>query len=210
MPVLTITSRKGGCGKTMLATVVAGSLAGQGVDVALLDTDPNAAVHRWASQTHTKKAIPAYAEPDAERLAELIPTLAERHAALVVDTAGFGNQASAVSIAAADLVLVPITPGEGDLVEAQRTVAFVGGLSRSTRRPIAVRVIANRIRRGTAISRHVMAELDTLGLPHLATAMSEAVAYAEIGFTGTLPAEGASAREIASLLTELREIGGIP
>ncbi len=193
----------------MLAAVLAGSLAEQGVDVALLDSDPNGGAHRWATQTHSGQPIHAYAEADAERLAELLPTLAARHATLVVDTAGFGNQAAAVAIAGADLVLVPVTPGEGDLFEAQRTVAFVGGLSRSTRRTIPVKVVANRIRRGTSISRHVLAELDTLELPHLATAMSEAVAYAELGFTGSIPTDGVPASEIAALLAELRAAGGI-
>lgn len=210
MPVLTITSRKGGCGKTMLTAVVAASLAEGGADVALLDADPNGGAHRWAMETHTGKPVCAYAEADAEKLAELLPTLASRHAALVVDTAGFGNQAAAVAIAGADLVLVPVTPGEGDLVEAQRTVNFVGGLSRSTRRTIPVQVVANRIRRGTSISRHVLAELDTLELPHLQTAISESVAYAEIGFTGVIPTEGTPAREVADLLEELRKGGGIP
>jgi chromosome partitioning protein len=210
MPVLTITSRKGGCGKTMLAAVVAGSLAEQGVDVALLDSDPNGGAHRWVTQTYTGRPIHIYAEADADRLAELLPTLRDQHAALIVDTAGFGNQAAAVAIAGADLVLVPVTPGEGDLVEAQRTVAFVGGLSRSTRRTIPVHVVANRIRRGTSISRHVLAELDTLELPHLTTAISEAVAYAEVGFTGVVPADGAPAKEIAALLVEVRAAGGIP
>jgi len=71
-------------------------------------------------------------------------------------------------------------------------------------------VVANRIRRGTSISRHVLAELDTLELPHLQTAISEAVAYAEIGFTGAIPTEGAAAKESADLLAELRAAGGIP
>lgn len=211
MPVLTITSRKGGVGKTVLAAVVAASLADKGIDVALLDADPNGGVHRWATQTRAGgSSIRAYAEADAEKLAELLPTLASQHDALVVDTAGFGNQAAAVAIAGADLVLVPVTPGEGDLVEAQRTVAFVGGLSRSTRRTIPVKVVANRIRRGTSISRHVLGELDTLELPHLQTSISEAVAYAEVGFTGAVPADGAAAKEIAALLAELRSAGGIP
>src|ERR1700712_3281296 len=78
MPVLTITSRKGGCGKTMLSTVVAGSLADRGIDVALLDADPNGAAHRWATETHTGQKIKSYAEADAERLADLLPTLAQR------------------------------------------------------------------------------------------------------------------------------------
>lgn len=209
MPVLTITSRKGGCGKTMLSMVVAGSLADHGADVALLDADPNGAAQRWAA-TRTGPPIAAYAEADAERLADLLPTLAQRHAALIVDTAGFGNQAAAVAIAGADLVLVPVTPGEADLVEAQRTVAYVHGLSRSTRRTIEVRVVANRIRRATTLSRHVLTELVTLELPRLQAVMSEAVAYAEIGFSGLLPQDGTAAEEIAALLAELRTVGGLP
>ena len=207
MSVLTITSRKGGCGKTLLCSVAAGSLADRGADVALLDADPNGAAYRWASETHSGGKITAYAEADAERLADLLPTLAQRHAMLIVDTAGFGNQAAAVAIAGADLVLVPVTPGEADLVEAQRTVTYVRGLSRSTRRAIEVRVVANRIRRATTLSRHVLAELDKLELPRLQTIMSEAVAYAEIGFSGSLPKDGAPAEEIAALLDELATCG---
>ena len=75
-----------------------------------------------------------------------------------------------------------MTPGEGDLVEAQRTVTYANGMSRSTRRTIAVRVVANRIRRGTTLSRRVLAELDKLELSRLQTVMSEAVAYGEISF----------------------------
>jgi chromosome partitioning protein len=194
----------------MLSMALAGALAEKGIDVALLDADPNATAHRWATQTHEGKSIPAYAEAEAERLAELLPSLAERHAALIVDTAGFGNQAAAVAIAGSDLVLVPVTPGEGDLVEAQRTVSYVHGLSRSTRRTIAVRVVANRIRRGTTLSRHVLTEIEALELPRLQTAMSEAVAYGEISFSGTLPKDGTAADEIAALLAELREAGGVP
>jgi chromosome partitioning protein len=198
MPVLTITSRKGGCGKTLLATVIAASLAERGEDVAVLDADPNATAHRWANETHKGKAIAAYAEAEAEKLADLLPTLAEKHAVLIVDTAGFGNQAAAVAIAAADFVLVPITPGESDVVEAQRTVGYVNAMSRGTRRPIAVRVVANRIRRSTTLSRHVLGELESLELPRLQTMLSETVAYGEVGFSGMLPKDGTAAGEIAS------------
>ena len=147
--ILTLTSRKGGCGKTVLAMVIAAALAEQTVDVALLDADPNGSAYRWATDILRAPTIRAYAEADAERLADLLPTLAERHAGVVVDTAGFGNQAATVAAAAADLVLVPVSPGEADVMEAQRTVAYVAGLARSTRRAIPVRVVVNRVRRNT-------------------------------------------------------------
>jgi len=49
MPVLTITSRKGGRGKTMLVEVLVGTLAERGIDAAILDADLNATAHRWAT-----------------------------------------------------------------------------------------------------------------------------------------------------------------
>lgn len=102
--ILTLTSRKGGCGKTVLAMLIVAALAEQGADVALLDADPNGSAYRWATDILRAPPIRPYAEADAEKLAELLPSLAERHAVVVVDTAGFGNQAATVAAAAADLI----------------------------------------------------------------------------------------------------------
>jgi chromosome partitioning protein len=203
MPVGTVTSRKGGCGKTLLATALAAALIERGADVVLLDADPNATAHTWATQIREGTPLPVHAEADAERLADLLPTLAERHRVLIVDTAGFGNQAAAVAAAAADLVLVPVTPGQGDVAEAARTLAYVSGLARSTRRTIPALVVANRLRRQTTLTRHVLAEIEAAGLPRLQTSLGEAVAYGEMSFSGRLPSEGVPADEIAALLDEL-------
>src|SRR5256885_9391029 len=59
--VLTISSRKGGCGKTVIATILAATLSDEGMDVALLDTDPNRAAYRWATENRSP-AITTYAE----------------------------------------------------------------------------------------------------------------------------------------------------
>jgi chromosome partitioning protein len=45
-----------------------------------------------------------YAEADTERLAGLVPALADRHAVLIADTAGFGNRSTVICIGAADAV----------------------------------------------------------------------------------------------------------
>lgn len=78
--ILTLTSRKGGCGKTVLAMLIVAALAEQGADVALLDADPNGSAYRWATDILRAPPIRPYAEADAEKLAELLPSLAERHA----------------------------------------------------------------------------------------------------------------------------------
>ena len=210
MPVLTIANSKGGCGKTTIATSLAAAMAGEGIDVGLLDADPNGGAHRWATTTYAGQNVASYAEPDKDRLADLLPALAERHAVLVADTAGFGNLAATICMVGADAILIPVSPGEGDVVEAKKTVGFVESLARTARRPIPARVVPNRIRRGTTLSRHTLAQIAELELPKLDTSLSEAVGYGEIGFSGALPTAGPAAAEIAALLDELRALGWIP
>jgi chromosome partitioning protein len=211
MPVLTLASGKGGVGKTLVGICLAATLATDGDNVGLLDADPNRGAHRWATQTYRgDPKLTAYAEADTERLADLVPQLTERHSMLIVDTAGFGNRTTLVCIGAADAVLVPASPGEGDIVEAQRMMAFVLSTAKTIRRDIAARVIANRIRRGTTLSRHLLAQIAALELPRLTTTLSEAVAFGELGFRSAPPATGQAALEIAALLAELRGLGWLP
>ena len=210
MAVITLASGKGGVGKTLAIISLGASLAAKGVDVAVLDADPNKGAHRWATQTYSGGRLAAYAEADTERLADLVPQLADRHAILLADTAGFGNRSTVICIGAADGVLVPATPGEGDIVEAQKMVAFVQATGRTIRRDIEVRVLANRIRRGTTLSRHLLAQLEELGLPRLDTSLSEAVAYGELGFLPQLPTAGQAAVEITALVAELRMLEWLP
>jgi hypothetical protein len=107
----------------------------------------------------------AYAEAETERLAGLVPQLTDRHEVLIADTAGFGNRSTVICIGAADGVLVPATPGEGDIVEAQKMVTFVQATGRTIRRDIQARVLANRIRRGTTLSRHLLSQIEARACP---------------------------------------------
>lgn len=210
MPVLTVANSKGGCGKTTIATSLAAVLAGEGYDIGLLDADPNGGAHRWATTTYTGPKVTSYAEPDKDRLADLLPALADRHALLIADTAGFGNLAATICMVGADAILIPVSPGEGDVVEARKTVGFVEGLARTARRPIPARIVLNRIRRGTTLSRHTLSEITVLSLPRLETVLSEAVAYGELGFSGALPMAGAAGAELTALVAELRSLGWLP
>jgi chromosome partitioning protein len=96
------------------------------------------------------------------------------------------------------------------VVEARKTVAFIEGLARTARRPIPARIVANRVRKGTTLSRHTLSELEALSLPRLQTSLSEAVAYGELGFSGALPMTGPGGAEIGALVAELRSYGWLP
>lgn len=208
MTVLVIASTKGGPGKTTLASLIVGGLVAEGVPVVAIDADPTGGLHRWATKTYEGPAFECHAEADEERLAHLIATAAAKTALVLVDTAGFGNRAATVAMTSADAVLVPMLPGEGDVTEAERTVRLVGALAAAARREIPVRVVLNRQRDNTALSRHAATE--AAALPRLTTTVSDLVAFGEMTFTGRVPSGGKAGAETGALLRELRGLGWLP
>ncbi len=208
MSVLTIASSKGGPGKTTLAQVLAGSLAGSCRLVAL-DADPTQALSRWASDAYEGPSFEAIAEPDETRLAHLIGSKADAADLVLVDTAGFGNRAATVAMTSADAVLIPTLAGEADITEAEKTMRLVEGLARAARRQIPAMVVFNRVRR-TSLARHADAEVKQAKLPRLAASLSDLVAYGELSYSGRVPSTGSAGMEVTALLAELRRIGWIP
>ena len=207
MSIITIASSKGGPGKTTLTELIVGSLANRGTSVVALDADPTGGLSRWASRLYEGAPFTCHHEAEEARLAHLIHRVAQQAEVVVVDTAGFGNRAATVAMTAADAVLVPMVPGEGDVTEAARTIELVAGVSSAARREIPARVVLNRVRATTALSRHALSE--AASLPRLAATLSDLVAYGEMGFSGRMPI-GKAAQEVDTLLAELRSLGWLP
>jgi chromosome partitioning protein len=207
MPIITIASSKGGPGKTTLAQLIVGTLATDGVTVIALDADPTGGLSRWARRIYEGPAFTCHHEAEDARLAHLIHRTAHEAQVVIVDTAGFGNRAATVAMTAADGVLIPMIPGEGDVTEAARTIELVAGVASAARRDIPARVILNRVRHSTTLSKHAATE--AASLPKLKASLSDLVAYGEMSFSGKMPT-GKAAAEVAALITELRGLGWLP
>lgn len=92
--VLTVASTKGGAGKTTIVMALAGTLASEGLRVAVVDADPNRAYASWAGGPYEGPSVAVRAEADEARLAEAIDELAPQADLVLIDTAGFGNRAA--------------------------------------------------------------------------------------------------------------------
>ena len=209
--ILTVASTKGGAGKTTIIMALAGALAAEGLHVAVVDADPNRAYASWASEAYEGVTIEVRAEADETRLADAIDELAPKADIVLIDTAGFGNRAALLAIAAADAVLVPCTPSRADIEQAAKTLQLIEGAARAARRAIPARVVPSRVKVTTAVSKHAMAELDAAELPRTAAMVSDRVAFAEMTFSGRVPPAGTDAgQEVSNLIRELRELGWLP
>jgi chromosome partitioning protein len=209
LAVLTIASSKGGPGKTTVAMLLAGRLAAEGVKVTALDADPTTAFSRWAHNAYEGPAFASHAETDQAQLAHLIDAENRTADLVLVDTAGFGNQAAAVAMTSADAVLIPTLSGEADITEAEKTVRQVAGFARAARRDIPARVLLNRVKR-TQLARHAAREIERATLPLLSATLGDLVAYGEMTFSGRVPDQGAAGEELTRLVAELRALGWIP
>ncbi len=208
--VLTVASTKGGAGKTTMVMALAGTLAAEGLRVAVVDADPNRAYASWSEAAYEGAAVTVRAEADETRLATAIDELAPLVDLVLVDTAGFGNRAALLAIAAADAVLVPCTPSRADVEQAAKTLQLVEGAARAARRAIPARVVPSRLKQVTAVSRHALAELDAAGLPRTQAGLGDRVAFAEMTFSGRVPGGGEAGQEVAGLVAELRGLGWLP
>jgi chromosome partitioning protein len=210
LSILTLSSSKGGVGKTTVAQLLAAVVARDGLSIAVIDADANRGLAGWVADIYEGPPIKAVAETDDAKLAHLMPEMAAEVDLLIVDTAGFGNVAAAVAMAGSDAVLVPALPGRADLLEADRTVQRARGLAKASRRDIPVRVLLNRVQRTTGLTKHAITEANALNLPRLEAMLSHSVGFGEIGFTGRLPTTSPAFDEVTTLLAELRALGWLP
>lgn len=124
MLVCVLASRKGGCGKTTLAShlAVEAGRAGAG-PVAVVDLDPMGGLSGWWDARQAAEPILARVETT---LADTLKALREGGIQTVfVDTPPSVGPEVATAIALADIVLVPCKPSPDDLRAVGRTVEAV-------------------------------------------------------------------------------------
>jgi chromosome partitioning protein len=127
--IVTVTSHKGGVGKTVTAVHLAaylaqlGSHGGEHDSTLLVDADPNRSAIRWASRGRLPFTV--VAEPQAAKYAR-------EHEHIVIDTQGRPGKADLEALAdGCDLLVIPSTPDALSLDALMLTVEELEELGRS-------------------------------------------------------------------------------
>jgi len=168
-----VVNAKGGSGKTTLATNLAAAYAHHGVEVALVDHDPQASATHWLANRDERHPpiIGVQAHRTGAGVTRAFLMRDALHARrIVIDTpAALGPGQLGQWLGDADRVVVPVLPSGIDIRAASR---FVGALlldstMRSRRIPLAV--IANRVRRNTLVFEKLRRFLGSLRIPFVTT-----------------------------------------
>src|ERR1700694_1137486 len=171
MKVLSLICRKGGTSKTTTAINLAVEASACGLEVALIDLDPQVSACDWKDIRGDKP--PVVAATPVPHLDRALKAAADAGADLaIVDTAGRTNDAASAAARAADLILIPLQPSLIDLKTLGATLEIIRLAGNKPTRALLARVKA-------AGTRHedTMAWLSGQGVEVCPAMLGERVTY---------------------------------
>lgn len=184
MPTIVFASPKGGAGKSTSAVVLATSLAGKGVEVCVIDADPNKPVSRWAKRPGKPASLTVVADDVTEdTILDHIDDATKRSAFVIVDLEGTASMMVTQAVMRADLVIIPTQGSQLDATEAVKAVRLVKKMEKLREgRPIQAAILFTRtsaaIRPRSLIA--IEKEFREGGVPVFKTAMHEREAFRAI------------------------------
>ena len=132
-PVISFATSKGGSGKSTALIILASVFAHEGGKVAIIDTDPNETVWRWAQKPGLPANVTPYKARNETELMDTIDLARETgHQLVLVDVEGRASALGNVAISSASLTVIPVRPSEPDGVEASKTIKAIRAIERST------------------------------------------------------------------------------
>jgi chromosome partitioning protein len=180
MPNVAFISPKGGAGKTTAALALALGLADRGRRVAMIDSDPNKPLVRWADLPNRSEAISVHPAPTVQDIRDAAREAQRRSPEwTILDTEGTERGAVVLAALRFDLVLTPLAGSQLDLCEAIKAAEMVHAFGRRAGRPIPHRALLTRVPAAIKpkMLKAVVAQLREAGVQILPTPLLEKEAF---------------------------------
>lgn len=165
MRSIMLLNAKGGCGKSTLATNLAGYYADQGLSVTLADFDPQGSSMAWLAARPAEypsiHGIAAWQEPLR------VPKETER---LVMDAPArvHGKELSEM-VRRAQTLIIPVLPSPIDIRAVADFIKELLLVGKVSRKQTKLAVVANRVRENTLIFHTLERFLESLEIPFVTT-----------------------------------------
>lgn len=182
--IISVLNIKGGVGKTTVATNLAVGISKTGKSVLLIDTDTQGSAVSWRGEREDDKApITVISLSSAAALRKQIIGFRDSFDCVIIDGSPHVDALAAVSIAASDLVILPVGPSPLDIWATAKMVTQIED-AQIINPGIKARFIINKFNKVTLLSKETRAVLEEFTVPVLNTTLGNRVAYADTMTSG--------------------------
>jgi chromosome partitioning protein len=208
--IVSITSLKGGVGKSTIAQNLSVCFAHAGYKTCIVDADTNQSALRWSGfRSAALPAVPVFGIPDGSTLTANLKPLHKDYEIVIIDGTPSLSKLTSRIIVMADLLIIPTLPSGLDLWATEQFLERYRDAVAQKEMPIPARFLLNRYRPNTNFSKEVKAVLSDTDIPVLANSIKDRVAYAEavVNGLGVYEYKNEKAKtEFAGLFNEINEI----
>ena len=207
MPIIVFASSKGGAGKTTAAVILTCELARQGakkgLNIALIDADPNQHSAAWAKKEGSAENIHLIENATEDSILDAIEAAESKAAFIVVDLEGVASSTVIGAVSRADLVIIPCQPSQNDAKEAAKTIKTIQYSARVSGRKIPFAVLFTRLSGAiiTKTGKYLASEFEGAGIDLFKCSLIDREAFKSIfSYGGTVNnLEGGTKKEQESI-----------
>ncbi len=161
MPTVVVASPKGGAGKSTTAILLGTELAHAGINVTMLDCDPNRSLTLWASRGTLPGRMEVLSDITESNIVKTIKAKDGDGQVVIVDLEGIASRLVSRAISQADLVITPMRATTLDATIGARAIDLVAeeeeALDRTIRHAVVftmTKAILSKQHKGIAASLH--------------------------------------------------------
>ena len=209
--ILSVVNQKGGTGKTTVATNLAACFAGEGLDVLLIDADPQKSALGWAGDRPERVPRIQTVGLPVQNLHREIEPFRHKYEIIIIDGGGRVTASARAAVMVSDFILIPTLPSKPDIMSTQdffeQVIQEVASM-----KDVRGAVVINQLQTGTVVGRRSEEYLKSLDYPIFETILHQYVVYREAIAAGMSVIEYdhtcKAAQEMGTFFSELRRVLG--
>ncbi len=177
--IISITTLKGGTGKSTISQNLAVCFAEMGYKVAIVDTDLNSSSVHWSGlRPEEHKSVPAFGLTSADALRKNIKELSNSYEVIIIDGTPSINRLVSTILLLGDIVLIPIRPSGLDIWATEKFLDKYEQ-AKALKEEINAHFLLNMYDERMSFNRESKEVLDEMGIPTLKTTIKNRIAYPE-------------------------------
>lgn len=208
--IISVTSLKGGVGKSTIAQNLAVCLSHTGYKVCIVDADTNQSSLRWSSfREDDLPGVPVYGIPDGKMLSSNVKHLNDDYDIVVIDGTPSLSKVTSKILLLGDIIIVPILPSGLDIWATEQFMERYEDAKDQKERDIPAYFLLNQFNGKINLNKEVKDVLGDLNIKTLDNSLKSRVAYkqAVIEGLGVFEYKDLKAKnEIIQVTNEIKEI----